>query len=319
MFTRFKTFFMRQRSVIAALVIATLPSAVTAFEVRIVSDDTIMFLEPGNAGAAYPFETDAEGRRIHTIPINRQLGYRSCKVDYRQARAVRVRWTPKPDFSDFAADSYDVILSIVEPSQPQDNQVTIELEPPAGFSRALLREYEQRQDGDGLSSIQAFFTTALLAQHFAHALPEGHGKTARMANASVDHLIVANQFLERVNLQPGWEYEDFVEQNAGTSSRAEKTVRALQGMNIAFFRDIRPAFVNISSDDVETCREGLNILNQLSQCHDDIVQFAPTLLSEVANVLNSNDPAFEDTPGFDFAARVREAEATCNKLEQDNG
>ena len=127
MFHRLQDMITRRTSFIALCLMTALPNIAAAFEVRIVSDDTITFLEPGNAGATYDFEVDDAGRRIHVVPIDRQLGYRSCKVDYRQARAVRVRWTPPPEFSEFAAESYDVILSIVVPSQPEEEQVAIEL------------------------------------------------------------------------------------------------------------------------------------------------------------------------------------------------
>ncbi|MEO1108934.1 MAG: hypothetical protein AAFX90_13530 [Pseudomonadota bacterium] len=199
---------------------------------------------------------------------------------------------------------------------PEKDSVTIRLDTPEGFGRGLLDQYEDLNDGDGLNSISSFFTTALLARHFAHALPEGHGKTARMVNASVDHLVEANRFFTNVNLQPGWEYERIVEENAGSGERADVTMRALQGMNVSFFRDINLAVQNIRTPELEKCESGLSVLRELSRCYNDISAVAPGLLPEVVSVLDRNNPDYADTEGFDFTARIAEAERTCQALEQ---
>jgi hypothetical protein len=288
------------------------------FEVRIISDETITFLDPTDAGpdAVFPFEEQEDGMRLHTILVDLPLSYRNCRVNYRRATSVRVRWEPPEEFSDFAAEEYEIILSIIEPSLPEQEAVTIRLDTPEGFSRELLDRYEDLNDGDGLNSIRSFFITALLARHFAHALPEGHGKTARMANASVDHLVEANSFFSNVNLQPGWEYERFVEENVGSGQRAEATMRALQGMNVSFFRDINIAIQNIRAQDIRKCEAGLTVLQELSQCYSDISAVAPGLLPEVVSVLDRNNPDYADSEGFDFSARIAEAQRTCQALEQ---
>jgi hypothetical protein len=287
------------------------------FLVRIISDETITILDPTDAGpdAVFHFEEQADGTRLHSISVNLPLGYRDCRVDYRRATSVRVRWEPPEDFSDFAAEEYDIILSIIEPSLPEQESVTIRLDTPEGFGRELLDQYEDLNDGDGLKSIGSFFTTALLARHFAHALPEGHGKTARMANASADHLVEANRFFSNVNLQPGWEYERFVEENAGSGQRAEVTMRALQGMNVSFFRDIDLAIQNIRTPEIKKCEAGLAVLRELSQCYNDISTVAPGLLPDVVSVLDRNNPDYADEEGFDFSARIAEAQRTCQALE----
>ena len=308
------------RKVLAASYMCMLGEYASAepFVVRIISDETITILDPTDASpsAIFPFEEQEDGSRVHSILVDLPLGYRQCRVDYRRAASVRVRWEPPEGFSEFAADDgYDVILSIIEPSLPEQDFVTIELDTPKGFGRSLLDQYEDLNDGDGLNSISSFFTTALLARHFAHALPEGHGKTARMANASVDHLVEANKFFSNVNLQPGWEYERFVEENVGSGQRAEATLRALQGMNVAFFRDINLAVRNIQTPELEKCESGLLVLRELSQCYDDISAVTPGLLPEVVSVLNRNSPEYAEVEGFDFAARIAEAERTCQALK----
>lgn len=284
-----------------------------AYEVNIISDSSIAFLDPNNAGesAQFPFELQADGSRKHIIRLDQPAGYRKCRINYRQAQSVRVRWEPPQGFSKFSAKNYDIILSIIQPSILETDGVTVRLETPKGYSRLQLDQYEKTQKGDGLSSIKSFFTTALLARHFAHALPEGHGKTKRMVNASVDHLVEANWVFENVTIQPGWEYERFVEQNTGSGVRADKAIHALQGMNVAFFRDIKPAFRKILDGNQNECKEGLELLKELSRCHDDIRTEAPALLSEVANVLNSHDPNISGAKGFDFGKRIDEAEAIC--------
>lgn len=304
--------------VLLVLVIWESSASAEPFLVRIVSDKTITILDPTDASsnAIFPFEEQIDGMRLHSISVDLPLGYRDCRVDYRRATSVRVRWEPPEDFSVFSAEKYDVIISIIEPSLPEREAVTIRLDTPEGFSRDLLDQYEDLNDGDGLNSIRSFFITALLARHFAHALPEGHGKTARMANASVDHLVEANQFFSNVNLQPGWEYERFVEENAGSGERAEVTMRALQGMNVSFFRDINIAIQNIRTPEIGKCEAGLAVLRELSQCYNDISAVEPRLLPEVVSVLDRNNPDYANAEGFDFSARIAEAQRTCQALEQ---
>lgn len=296
----------------------TLAQPSEPFEVRFESDETITFLDPGddNSDASFTMIPGENNEFTHIISIDGPLVYRDCTLTYRRSRSVRVRWQPPADFSELADDYYEVILAIIEPTEMQDTDVTVIFDTPEGFTSEHLDEYERLRSGEGLGSIRQFFITALLAQHFAQALPEGHGRTRRMVLASVDHLSEANRFLSSINLQPGFEYERFVVDNAGSGSRASTSISTLQGMNVFFFRDVYSAFRDITSGDPDNCRAGLETLRQLSACHDAISREAPDSLPDVMEVVTQNLEGTErGASSFDFTARVAEAEATCEALE----
>lgn len=290
----------------------------TDFRIFFRTDNSISFWDPESSGDESQFESteNADGSLRHEIVVDQPLRYRDCTLDYRLSREIRVRWQPPEDFSERALEHYEIVLTIIEPTDRQRDSVEIDLIGPEGFTRSHLQEYEAIRKGQGLESARLFFPAAFLAQHFSVALPAGHGLTRRMANASVDHLIVANKFLSNINLQPGFPFEEFTVSTVGGDGRGKKTISALQGMNVSFFRDIFVASRDVNSDDYEKCMSGLTVLKELSQCHDTIAISEPELLADAMGVVNSNIQEATQN-GFDFAANIAVAESTCEALSRN--
>lgn len=289
-----------------------------AYEVKLKSDSSISLSRIGAIGddISFPYEKTSDGGKVHVISIDQPISYHGCRINYRKSIPVRVRWTPPADFSKFAAPYYDIILTIMEPSLSNSGRSPRidEIKTPSGYSATQLDDYEKRKSGDVDASVSSFFQTAFLAQHFRHVLPDGHGRTARMTNASVDHLYEANQGLWNINIQPGYEFERFVEDNAGSGMRASKSISSLQGINVAFFRDIRAATRHINSGNGEDCKVGLTILTELSECHDEIAASNPDLLLEVARVANSNSGQSSVQGVFDFRKRIQDSLKVCEEI-----
>lgn len=138
-----------------------------------------------------------------------------------------------------------------------------------------------------------------------------------MANASVDHLAIANRYLSNINLQPGFPFEEFTIATVFGESRGEKTITTLREMNVSFFRDIFVATRDIFSAEPEygKCMRGLSILKELSQCHDTIAISEPDLLADAMGVVSGNIQGAQG--GFDFTSNIADGEQTCESLRQD--
>lgn len=299
--------------------IGAFAQAETNFQIFIKTDESISFWDPesSSADSQFEFEELEDGKYRHTIIIDQPLRFRDCSLDYRKSREVRVRWEPHEGFSERAHDYYEIVLTIIEPTDLERDSVEFHLNGPEGFTRSHLQEYEALRRGQGLESVRLFFPSAFLAQHFSVALPEGHGLTRRMANASVDHLATANKYLSNINLQPGFPFEEFTIATVAGESRGEKTITTLREMNVSFFRDIFVATRDMFSAEPEygKCMRGLNTLRELSQCHDTIAISEPDLLADAMGVVSGNIQGVQD--GFDFTSNIADGKQICESLRQD--
>lgn len=289
------------------------------FRIIFHTDSSISFWDPESSGSKFESTLSADGSLRHEIIIDQPLHYRDCRLKYRLSREVRVRWQPPEGFSRQADDHYEIVVTLIEPTDRQRDSVEIDLTGPEGFTRRHLEEYETKRTGQGLESARLFFPAAFLAQHFSAALPPGHGLTRRMANASVDHLVLANKFLSNINLQPGFPFEDFIASTVAGDSRGEKTISSLRDLNVSFFRDIRIALRDINDKqypEYGKCQSGLAVLKELSQCLDAIAISEPELLADSMRVVNSNTQ--EAAQGdFDFSSNIAASETTCAALPRN--
>ncbi|MGC9448621.1 hypothetical protein [Cereibacter johrii] len=286
------------------------------------ADDAIMIAAPNvieifdysGSGPRISGVPDKEGIFHYNITLNEPIGYSGCVVNYRKGKKLTLRWTPPEGFSKYAAEYYELVVSFVQPTMP-GGPLEWRMDAPRGFSDSEIAEYE-RPGTDARMTFRSFFQSAFVAAHFAHALPENHAKTRRMVNAAADQLKTLNQIFTAVTVQPGLEFEQFVVTHAGSGARAEKSITMLKGLNLAFFRDVFQAENLISSGNVESCRTGIEMLQDLAECRKEIEKSFPDLVSDIANVVDRNTIALtSSSEAYNIDARLKDAQRVCSAIQ----
>lgn len=291
------------------------------YEIDLIArNDISLFSYPGHQPIiSDPVPQMDEDLQVFRLVLSNNNIYGSCRFSGLRTATIRIRWHVPETFSQDPnrMSQYDIIVTFISP--PSESPVPrIFINPPSGFGENYISYLENISAGDIELSIEKFFSSSFLFEHFRYTLPYAHGRRTRVANIISDHLFHTIQYPNDMDrrmppiLKPGRDFVLRMREHAPV-----EVARYISQYNIRFYGYIHSFVlnaINLYNSDRSNCPRSINLIEEVYNCLQFIEQNDPGLVEYQYSVATRREVLtrlYWEREPFIMLDRLNDARATC--------